>query len=369
MQPVTGPFTTFVSQNSPPTPSGTVAVWYQRQTSSHRQRKPYNLPLDHVYSLKRISDFKATDSSLNVTLNDPSCMQDSGAWGNMVNVNQDAYNRAFKKFVDNLKTSQSEIGAALGERHQSLDMIEKRSRQLYRAFKAIKRLRFGDLANALELKSLKRRPLKSAADALLEYRFGWAPLVKDVSNAVGTLTRGLPSFLVKGTASGKGSWSNNPVKTGSGGLHVVEEHSLQYVCHWLLRARVRGFDPNLSLANELGLVNPVSVAWELVPFSFVVDYFVNVGEYLNGFTDLFGYEFAEQSRSIKQLGYSTDSATWWWDSNTFRNNWTLQADRVEIQRLAGTFPGPSLTPRISVSLPAWRAATSVALLVQQLRRF
>lgn len=50
---------------------------------------------------------------------------------------------------------------------------------------------------------------------------------------------------------------------------------------------------NLFLANRLGLVNPAAVAWELVPFSFVVDWFTNFGGYLDGFTDLVGLSYTD----------------------------------------------------------------------------
>ncbi len=39
-------------------------------------------------------------------------------------------------------------------------------------------------------------------------------------------------------------------------------------------------NPNLYLANNLGLANPAIVVWELIPFSFVVDWFVTVGQFL-----------------------------------------------------------------------------------------
>jgi hypothetical protein len=51
---------------------------------------------------------------------------------------------------------------------------------------------------------------------------------------------------------------------------------------------VRVDNPNLHLAQQLGFINPLSVAWELVPFSFVVDWFGNVGQVLASFSDFAG---------------------------------------------------------------------------------
>jgi hypothetical protein len=44
----------------------------------------------------------------------------------------------------------------------------------------------------------------------------------------------------------------------------------------------------LYLLSQLGLANPAAVAWELVPFSFVVDWFTDAGTFINSFTDFLG---------------------------------------------------------------------------------
>jgi hypothetical protein len=47
-------------------------------------------------------------------------------------------------------------------------------------------------------------------------------------------------------------------------------------------------NPNTLLMNQMGFINPASIAWEAVPFSFVVDWFANVGQVLNSATDFVG---------------------------------------------------------------------------------
>jgi hypothetical protein len=59
-------------------------------------------------------------------------------------------------------------------------------------------------------------------------------------------------------------------------------------------AKVRGFvrtsgkidfqieNPLTNTLSSLGLTNPLNVAWELVPFSFVVDWFIPIGDFFNG---------------------------------------------------------------------------------------
>lgn len=366
--PVTGPFTVDKTTGSSPVYNGG-SHSFQRKVGS-KQKKPYNLQLDHSSSHKSVG-FSSTVSGLYFTLNSPSINNDAGLWGTMFYKHSpEAYNKAHADFVKKLTLSKAQLGAALGERKKSLDMITHRSSQLFRAFRAIKRLRFGELQKILGLKEARKRPLRSSADALLEYRFGWAPLVEDVSNSMKIMTQGLPSILVVGRAYSEGI-IKNVADSNNGNTVVTGYDSIEsYRASWKLRARVRGIDPNLMRANQLGLVNPAAVAWELVPFSFVVDYFVNVGDWLNGFTDLYGYELTDQTRSLRQIGASKDTRTWYsvYDPST-RHTWTGTGRRAELQRTVGPFPGPTLRFHNDVALPFWRAATSVALLVQMLRRF
>jgi hypothetical protein len=48
-------------------------------------------------------------------------------------------------------------------------------------------------------------------------------------------------------------------------------------------------------AVALGVANPASIAWELVPYSFVVDWFVPVGNTLEAMTATAGLDFVKGS--------------------------------------------------------------------------
>jgi hypothetical protein len=45
--------------------------------------------------------------------------------------------------------------------------------------------------------------------------------------------------------------------------------------------------------DRYGLLDPLAVAWELVPLSFVVDWFINVGSFLDSLTKPFGLSFID----------------------------------------------------------------------------
>lgn len=121
-------------------------------------------------------------------------------------------------------------------------------------------------------------------------------------------------------------------------------------------------NPNLALANQLGFVNPATVAWELVPFSFLVDWFVPVGRFLSTWTDFAGYQFLEPTTTR----YVT--TTYVFTKSNSRDGVTYVEDktRTTVMRTSG-IATPSITDMIDFKLSPWRAATAVALLLQTFR--
>ena len=58
--------------------------------------------------------------------------------------------------------------------------------------------------------------------------------------------------------------------------------------HEAFTARVEITNPNLWLANKVGLVNLPGVLWDIIPWSFLVNMFTNMGSVVNQMTDLAG---------------------------------------------------------------------------------
>lgn len=74
-------------------------------------------------------------------------------------------------------------------------------------------------------------------------------------------------------------------------------------------------DTTLKKFSDLGFTNPLSIAWELMPWSFVLDWFVDVGGYINrmdaalGVTDLWGQV---STRRVAVNSYAIDSTASEW---------------------------------------------------------
>lgn len=119
---------------------------------------------------------------------------------------------------------------------------------------------------------------KSLAERWLSLRYGWTPLLNDVSEALKLIeaksrkAESKPiSIRVSANASRSWSQSNSSLPKSSS----VNQNSL-YVTAKVSQKFLTSY-PTLA---EAGVLDPELVAWELLPWSFVADWFIPVGSYL-----------------------------------------------------------------------------------------
>ena len=237
------------------------------------------------------------------------------------------------------------------EREQAISQIATSAGTLLKAFRLVKRGQFTLAAKqlAVPLASGKYRHSKNVANAWLSLHFGWVPLVQDIYSALEILDRPPRDMKIKGSArSGLSTWGQLDMY-GSG-----IRNSSTYACR--MGARQIITDAHLAQISALGLVNPASVAWELVPYSFVVDWFSNVGQVLNSYTDFVGIELVDGYTTLYQ-----DYRREYWSS------WRVLFTRRDIlvKRSLG-ITKPRLYLHAEWPSPV-RALTAISLLVQHLR--
>lgn len=142
----------------------------------------------------------------------------------------------------------------------------------------------------------------------LELRYMWRPLVYDMiaaEEAYRRLTDGVETPLQRSYATRSSSSSTSRVVTSSsvsyktsaaGGMHANTCRSVQSVtCDVTVHAAV-----GLKVTTrEISMADPIVTGWELVPFSFVFDWFVTIGDMLTAFSPF----------ATGQLQYATVSTT------------------------------------------------------------
>lgn len=200
----------------------------------------------------------------------------------------EASNKAYSKLKD--KTyDDAALGVDFAESRQSFAMIANRAGQLWKMGRSLKKLDFAGAAKELgmAIKPPGASARKSFASNFLEYHFGWSPLIHDIYDAVEVVNNPLRSF------------------TAQRGLgRITETFDVGYNFGSVIRkgvgvrdftvaqgATVRAIsNSTYHSLDQFGLINPAVVAWELIPFSFVVDWFANVGDVLASYSDFAGLE-------------------------------------------------------------------------------
>lgn len=271
-----------------------------------RQRRPYDAPL--AYEAKRYGITVATREELRHS-------GDALPWLDENNGVVDATNQAYARFVGRTRAAQASLGVTIAQYKQSSDMIAKRAgtlanfadflargaheqagvylnRVTYSTHDTPAGRREKERRNKRFKDAAKRARKKGFAGAFLEYSFGWAPLVGDIY-AASVVLHSVPKkpFVARGFATRSGSYE---LKPGPSSVNIEEFWKTKV----MMRANVRVVNPNLRRLQDLGLVNPALIAWDAIPWSFVVGWFFNVSQVVSSWTDLIGLEMEYPSTTV-----------------------------------------------------------------------
>lgn len=278
-----------------------------------------------------------------------------------------AVNKAYSRFKDEFyEQVESQMATNLAERRQAVSMISARALQLRQFTIAVKRGQFEKAAKTLGLAQgkfkkieprLKKRS-KDFSNNWLEFHFGWAPLVGDLGGAMDILQSGIAPAVVSGSGSASSVLTTHPAS------HWSEKWTQTDTSRVSVKMKSKVFisSPNLHLANQMGFVNPLSIAWELVPFSFVADWFGNFGDILASMTDFAGAtlmdpyttSFSEHAEQVSFTSVYTPGV-----------NYYGSAKHIRVTRSLGlTAPSFQIKPFKGFSVT--RGATAIALLIQML---
>lgn len=188
--------------------------------------------------------------------------------------------------VSQIRGSDFNLGVSLAEGKESLGTIVNAATRIRLGLTSLKRGHFEEIPGALGigLNDPRSGPANQAArrhartgnltGAWLEYQYGWRPLVNDVYEASKALAFENVQPQRKSYRAKKHYVHryDNPNASAYGWDQVKAITKKQIIARFTE-------DP-LTTAERLGLTNPSLILWELVPYSFVVDWFAPIGSYL-----------------------------------------------------------------------------------------
>lgn len=173
-----------------------------------------------------------------------------------------------------VKGHQFNLAVSAAQGKQTVDMVVNAVTSIGGAISDLKKGRFESAARRF---GVNQRPStlskKDVSGRWLELQYGWLPLISDVheaANAYAALTGKPRTERVSVSLTRKAQRDSSSSPSAYSCKGTVEER-------WRILYEM---SESLSTPRSLGLTDPASVVWELIPYSFVIDWFLPIGSYL-----------------------------------------------------------------------------------------
>lgn len=246
--------------------------------------------------------------------------EDSTVWASLESA-------AIGKMLNDLKDQTTNLGVAIGEGRQTANLYLDAAKRIASAGRSLRQGNLAGAASAFAGISVSRKqdvnyrqewkkkgPL-AFANGWLQLQYGWKPHLSDIWGSLEFLANKLhrmPRYRVSkgGSKTVTTTTIVPPGGLGFGDLTTVSnQYDLKIIIYY---SGSENHDP-----SSLGLTNPLSIAWELVPWSFVVDWMLPVGNYLNNLDATYGLNFVKGCKTrffrgrttIAEFGVSGQTAT------------------------------------------------------------
>lgn len=147
----------------------------------------------------------------------------------------------------------------------------------------------------------------------LEFRYGVRPLIHDVDTFLKALDKAdraeRQTFRAKAGSTDSANWVEPYVLGG-----YTATANFNYTCETTIRAGLLyAYKDSLSLPEKWGgeLSEVPSTIWELIPLSFIADWFVNVGTFVRAMTPVSGVDRLSEWTVVQKRETTTRNITGW----------------------------------------------------------
>lgn len=349
--------------------SYTITRGFKKATGKYRYiRKDYNQPSNTWYFATDYRSDGILDSGGN-----------NGAWvvlgpqqeANLASV---TYNNALKDLYSKIQSSDLNLMLTVGERRESARMLEN----VVRAAGRIKtHVRAIGKQLIRKLRKDSTNPSLTAANLWLQYKYGWLPFYNDIYEATKWHFHLFSEMQFRGKSRRKVEWRTNSSNVWVPNIKNVYTHKCQYLV--IVEVGIANTDAyNLSRITSL---NPLSLSWELMPFSFVVDWLVDIGGYLELMERSLGTGLSFKRGMVTQINHVTHTVEaapafsermfyqgggWYmYESFESRLNKCQREQITKTRSILSGFPRPNV-PVFQVNMGAQRVISAAALVRQVL---
>jgi hypothetical protein len=220
--------------------------------------------------------------------------------------NADAQFKSLRKLIEHAESNvAANIAQDVAQIGQTTRLIANTCKRLVKAVTALKK---GNIPGAVQALWSGHMPRyhgkgpsigKSIASNWLELQYGWKPLIQDVREGMEALKRlnSSSSPLVRRVTASvtTKNYQKLPImhRAISGLRAGTYTYEAKTRAHYVLRYKID--DKLKAFLAQTGFTNPINLGWEIVPFSFVVDWFIPIGPYLETLSSWDGLSFLDGS--------------------------------------------------------------------------
>lgn len=225
-------------------------------------------------------------------------------------------NQAEQKALTKLRNTDFNLGVALAEGRQTLNLVARSALKIASQVRKFRRIYPKEWQGVVRWQRgfLPCDLWKNIPGRWLELQYGWKPLMSDIVGAYSLLSEKPRPPVVHVD----GYWEDDrgdllvPIGCRQGGstaTMVFGTKDQAWVNLWY-----RLNSPMLAKLSSLGLLNPLEIVWERLPYSFVVDWFLPIGSALANLTSDVGFSFLGGSLSRKTTVKNKQSRNVVWEN-------------------------------------------------------
>lgn len=210
-------------------------------------------------------------------------------------------NRVRTECALKLKGQKVNLGIALAESRATVSHLSRTISDLLRVALAARRGRWSEVSRILKLGPNHIYTGRSFSERWLEVQYGWKPLISDIAGSYDVLVKGMetrPQYFGVSRNIKVDVPLPYPSKWGVTNIICSGKRSQ----HWHAKIYATVDDFTAITTSALGLQftpsNMLFLGWNLIPYSFVVDWILPIGDWLDALDAFQGYRFLAGYTSV-----------------------------------------------------------------------
>lgn len=286
-------------------------------------------------------------------------------------------NKAVLKLLGKAKDQKVNLAQMYAERRMSAQLIGDTASRIAKMLVNIKRGNLVRAAEAVGLAVSKRAARRNGtirefekrmANGVLELQYGWRPLLNDAFGSAELIAQKQFREVI-GTVSTMDTLIakySTKVKDDSNYVNYDTVSSTLLIRY---KVNFTNGDDIVHSLSQVGITNPALIAWELLPWSFVIDWFLPIGSYISSLDATKGLKFLDGTKSSQLIQkverfYTRDFTA---GINRYEDTGRCSKEKVTYTRTKlESFPSGQI-PSFKNPLSFEHAINAIALL-QQFRR-